>query len=155
MANQLKVALIESIQSLRAQRWSFRRIARELGIHRETVARYVRLAEAKPAKAPLGSNTSDSDSASEAGVAPTAAEPAKALFGSAVGCSTCEPWREIILAKLDAGLSTQRISIGQSTPVTGTDQLRPSFGTRKSGQRPDIGQSTSRRGMAACDARSA
>lgn len=41
MANQLKVALIESIQSLRAQRWSFRRIARELGIHRETVARYV------------------------------------------------------------------------------------------------------------------
>jgi transposase len=109
MANQLKVALIKSIQSLRAQRWSFRRIARELGIHRETVARYVRLAEAKPAKAPLGSGAPDSGSASEAGVAPTAAEPAKALFGSAVGHSTCEPWREIILAKLDAGLSAQRI----------------------------------------------
>ena len=60
MANQLKMALIDSIQSLRAQRWSFRRIARELGIHRETVARYVRLAQSKPAKAPPGSDTSAS-----------------------------------------------------------------------------------------------
>jgi transposase len=109
MANQLKMALIESIQSLRAQRWSFRRIARELGIHRETVARYVRLANPKPAKAPLGSEAADSVNASEEDVAPTASKPAEALPGSAVGRSTCEPWREIILAKLDAGLSAQRI----------------------------------------------
>lgn len=66
MANLLKMALIDSIQSLRAQRWSFRRIARELGIHRETVARYVRLAQSKPAKAPLGSEAADSDNTSEA-----------------------------------------------------------------------------------------
>lgn len=54
MANQLKMALISSILSLRERGWSFRRIARELGVHRETVARHVRLARSKPAKAPLG-----------------------------------------------------------------------------------------------------
>ena len=54
MSNQLKMATIQAILSLRAQRWSFRRIARELGVHRDTVARYVQQAEAQPAKAPLG-----------------------------------------------------------------------------------------------------
>ena len=34
MANQLKMATIQMILSLRAQRWSYRRIARELGLHR-------------------------------------------------------------------------------------------------------------------------
>ena len=36
MANQLKVAKVLSIQTLHAQGWSQRRIARELGIDRET-----------------------------------------------------------------------------------------------------------------------
>jgi len=44
MANQLKMAEIHCILALRARGWSFRRIARELGVHRETVARYVQLA---------------------------------------------------------------------------------------------------------------
>lgn len=39
MSNQLKMATIQAILSLRAQRWSFRRIAKTLGVHRETVAR--------------------------------------------------------------------------------------------------------------------
>ncbi len=38
MSNLLKVAMIETIQSLRQRGWSKRRIARELGIDRETVA---------------------------------------------------------------------------------------------------------------------
>jgi IS30 family transposase len=54
MSNQLKMATIQTILSLRAQHWSFRRIAETLGVHRETVARYVRLAESKPSKAPAG-----------------------------------------------------------------------------------------------------
>ena len=41
MANVLNVALIESIRSLFAQGWSRRRIARELGVDRETVGKYV------------------------------------------------------------------------------------------------------------------
>ena len=57
MANELKVAKVLSIQALHAQGWSQRRIARELGIHRETVARYLKEAS-KPAKTPTGSDTS-------------------------------------------------------------------------------------------------
>ena len=52
MANQLTMALIDTIQRLRQQNWSQRRIALELEIDRETVSRYLRLAEApKPASA--------------------------------------------------------------------------------------------------------
>ncbi|NLX14039.1 MAG: helix-turn-helix domain-containing protein, partial [Phycisphaerales bacterium] len=40
MANHLKMAEIQAIQVLRKQGWSYRRIGRELGIHRDTVKRY-------------------------------------------------------------------------------------------------------------------
>jgi len=43
MPNRLKMSKVKTILTLREQGWSFVRIARELGIHRETVARYVRL----------------------------------------------------------------------------------------------------------------
>ena len=43
MANVLKVAVVHAIIGLLDQGWSYRRIARELGVHRETVARYDRL----------------------------------------------------------------------------------------------------------------
>ena len=43
MGNRLKMARVQSILSLHAQGWSRRRIARELGIDRETVSRYVHL----------------------------------------------------------------------------------------------------------------
>src|SRR5712664_4896169 len=60
MANVLKMALSEAILSLRRRGWSRRRIARELGIDRETVARHLRTgtpsSESKPANAPLGSS---------------------------------------------------------------------------------------------------
>ena len=64
MANQLKMALIETILTLHRRRWSQRRIARELNIHRETVARYLREASGrpKPAKAPIGSELADGNS---------------------------------------------------------------------------------------------
>ena len=44
MANQLGMAEQHSIITLWKRGWSRRRIARTLGIHRETVSRYVRLA---------------------------------------------------------------------------------------------------------------
>src|SRR5262245_60324054 len=58
MPNLLKVAMIETILSLRQRGWSKRRIARELGIDRETVARHLRLAasSSNPANAPTGSD---------------------------------------------------------------------------------------------------
>jgi orotate phosphoribosyltransferase-like protein len=51
MANLLKVVMIDGILSLHQRGWSQRRIARELGIDRETVARHLRQppAPAKPA----------------------------------------------------------------------------------------------------------
>jgi hypothetical protein len=43
MADVLKMALQQTIVALWRRGWSFRRIADELGVHRETVSRYVRL----------------------------------------------------------------------------------------------------------------
>lgn len=63
MAKRLKMATVQSILSLHAQGWSGRRIARELHVNRETVSRYVRLAQPPaqpdpvgpdPANAPIG-----------------------------------------------------------------------------------------------------
>ena len=132
MANQLKMANIQSILALHHNGWSNRRIAKELCIHRDTVGRYICLsreqdlpasqADSKPAKAIIGSNDSGND--------PGQAKPAKALTGSvsqssqslsaevgeggsAAGIpltrSECEPFREIIKAKLGQGLTAQRI----------------------------------------------
>lgn len=58
MSNQLKMAQVRSILALSVRGWSQRRIARELGVDRETVARYVGLVASNPAKLPTGSNLS-------------------------------------------------------------------------------------------------
>ena len=51
MANQLKMAVANAIITLNQRGWSNRRIARELGIDRETVKRHLKLARngSKPA----------------------------------------------------------------------------------------------------------
>jgi transposase len=108
MANQLKMALVQSILTLHGHGWSRRRIARELGIHRETVGRYVdqSVDGPKPASnAPLGSV--GSDPASNAPIGNGASKPARnAPTGSP---SAAAGWRSIIIHKLDAGLTAQRI----------------------------------------------
>ena len=60
MANLLKMAVSETIRTLHHRGWSQRRIADELGINRETVARHLRRADppSKPANAPPGSGAS-------------------------------------------------------------------------------------------------
>ena len=57
MSHLIKVATIDIILSLHRRGWSQRRIASELDINRETVARYLQRSEAasKPANAPAGS----------------------------------------------------------------------------------------------------
>ncbi len=61
MANLLKMAISETIRTLHRRGWSQRRIADELGINRETVARHLRQADPppKPAITPPGSTTPD------------------------------------------------------------------------------------------------
>jgi len=105
MANQLKMAEIHAILTLHARGWSYRRIGRELGIHRDTAARYVRLAEASPDNVredgsgqnrpnlPAGSDIQNRPNP------PTGSGPP----------SLAEPHREFINKSLDQGLSCQRI----------------------------------------------
>lgn len=132
MTNRLKMAMIHSIQLLHSMHWSQRRIARELGIDRETVRKYLAcgLDEAKPAISPPGSL--ESKPATLAGVPAPAGEgigpdgcaengddskPAISPPGSdeaesaspAGRQSECERFREVILEMLDRDLSAQRI----------------------------------------------
>jgi transposase len=137
MANLLKMATIDAILTLYQREWSIRRIAKELGIHRDTVARQIRLHEqtAKPARASLGSvAVSSADSEPVPVAAGQGAEPASSasavdgareakpatLLEAPLGAPTplpdssrqpslCEPWRPLILDKLAAGLTAQRI----------------------------------------------
>ena len=133
MANVLKMAIVESILSLYAQGWAQRRIARELGIDRSTVRKYLlqHLSGAKPANAPTGSG--ESKPATLAGSPALDPKPASAPIGwelskpanaptgsradnlvttGVIRCgapSQCEPYRESILAKVDEGLTARRI----------------------------------------------
>ena len=106
MANRLKVANVLSIQALHEQGWSQRRIARELGVSRGAVARHLENLS-KRAKAPTGSDASNEAKAPiGSGDSGDDSNRAKAPTGSR---SCCEPFRELIIEKLDTGLSAQRI----------------------------------------------
>lgn len=112
MANVLQVAVIETILTLNRRGWSQRRIARELDVDRETVARYVQReaqAGSNPAISTPGSETTGppNPAISTAGTAAVAAsKPAISTPGRQ---SLCRQWRDLIEAKLDQGLSAQRI----------------------------------------------
>lgn len=126
MANLLKMALVDTIQHLHEQGWSKRRIARELDIDRATVARHLAQREApKPAtpegalseSKPATSEGALSDGASlastsdlnECSSCTTTVIPSLAPTAGASEASQCAPFRDLILSKLDQGLSAQRI----------------------------------------------
>jgi len=97
MSNVLKVNYQETIRNLYEQGWSQRRIARELGLHRRTVGRYI---AAAPKCTTLSTAGSDGD-------APGVAHVSSA--GTWARKSLCDAFRETICAKLNGGLSAQRI----------------------------------------------
>lgn len=152
MANVLKMAIVDAIQRLHALKWSARRIARELGIDRGTVARHLKASHSEPNAAIPPPGSGDSNAATFAGLPARPGELAEGADSTATGCisnpaiaptgsdansegavsavvpwnsegttvatkpgsaagrrSECEPYRELILAKLDQGLSAQRI----------------------------------------------
>lgn len=98
MANQKEVTVINAIIGLNGQGWSRRRIARELGIHRETVGRHLRLwREGHPSKPAI----------STPGSAPP--KPAISTPGDPGRQSRCAPYQPQIEQDLEKGLSAQRI----------------------------------------------
>lgn len=114
MSNRLKMANIQAIIGLLEQEWSYRRIARELGVDRETVARYDRLrrSQSKPAIVTPGSELSESSN--PAIPATGSRRPLEDLLFIPSGhppgrASQCDPFRDIIKSKCDAGLTAQRI----------------------------------------------
>ena len=98
--NQLNVSLQHSIATLAAKGWSARKIARELGVHRETVGRYLHSVEAdsKPAIPPTGSQE---DFDSKPAIVPAGSKPGRT--------SQCAPLSAVIEHGLLGGLSAQRI----------------------------------------------
>ncbi|HOP99001.1 MAG TPA: hypothetical protein PLK78_16405, partial [Verrucomicrobiota bacterium] len=83
--NQLKVNQQQSIIALHKQGWSGRRIARELGLDRGTVGKYL------------------------AYHSKSATNPQTGSVGLPGPASLCDPWREQIESALERGLSIQRI----------------------------------------------
>lgn len=118
MANRLRMAKVHSIQTLHAQGWSQRRIARALGVDRETVARYVHAAATELQNQPNPPAGSDQHppigSHGQADVPghdppPAGQNQPNPPAGSTGPRSLCEPMREAIVAALERGLSSQRI----------------------------------------------
>lgn len=128
MANILKVHEQELIQKL-AQKWSKRRIARELGLDRKTVRRYLRQPKSPTLSTPgtdgqsgaspptLGTDAQSEEGSSEA-KSPGVSTPgivgsqivAEALAEVSGRPSLSEPHRKLITKKLDKdGLSAKRI----------------------------------------------
>jgi transposase len=111
MANVLKVHEQSAIQELAAQGWSRRRIARELQINRKTVRRYLSAA----AKYPTISTPGSADPGASKYPISTPGNPSGpelvrvALEAEAGRPSWCDPHRERVRAKVEAGLSAQRI----------------------------------------------
>lgn len=103
------MAVESTIVTLCQQGWSQRRVARELGVNRETVARYVRLAAAKPAIPPPGS--AETSGANPAILPAGSGEPNPAIPppGGRGRKSQCHPHRAFIEKELTGGLSAQRI----------------------------------------------
>lgn len=120
--NELKVNQQNAIIALYRQGWSKRKIARELGVDRSAVRRY--LAASADSKPPTNPRTgSEEQTASEAdevpapSTCPGEAVPPKPInlrtgvlaLGGAGPDSLCEPWKDHIQSALTAGLSIQRI----------------------------------------------
>lgn len=132
MAHRLKMVTVEAIHRLHSLGWSQRRIARELGIDRETVGTHLsrRTSDSNPAispagsggskpatfpepPAPVGERAATADRNNDTAVSNPAIPPPGSgadRGGSKAGRrSECEPLRQQILDKLELGLSAQRI----------------------------------------------
>ena len=123
MSNRLKPVEVSTIRLLWERGWSRRRIARELGLDRGTVRKYVQgWLSAASADPPEGCSPKPATEHLEV----TAAKPASEHIGTEEQIpagskpasdhlevvehrSVCQPYAQLIQSKLDQGLSAQRI----------------------------------------------
>src|SRR5271154_5408228 len=110
MANQLAMDKVQAVKSLRATGMSQRLIARTLGISRKAVRRHLGRIPPKDTKAPTGEAPTGSPDVGKAKDtrAPTGSEYPPSLMAESCR-SLCRAYREAILAKLEQGLTAQRI----------------------------------------------
>jgi IS30 family transposase len=114
MSNVPRVSLLAAIYSLHDKGWSRRRIARELGLNRETVGRYLRLA--KPAISTAGFEE------------PCQAKPAISTTGTMAGRkSQCEPLAEAILAKVEVARGPRPVFLRMYLRTVRGETLMPSL----------------------------
>ena len=123
MANVLKVQEQDSITQLAAAGWPIRRIARQLGLDRKTVRRYLRGAGAKaapteasksptistPGSAEPAESKSPISTAGSEGIAEVVPEQKTRGVRGAGRPGQCEVHSEYITQRLESGLSAQRI----------------------------------------------
>jgi transposase len=100
MANQIKMAVRDSIYALCDRGWSQRRVARELGLDRGTVSDYLRLRKAERAKPAISPAGETGDAGAKPAISPT---------GTAGRRSACRMHDQAIRDGIEAGLSAQRI----------------------------------------------
>jgi transposase len=100
MANRIGMATEDSIRTLYERGWSKRKIARELGVDRATVDRYA----SKPAKVTAGIIP-----VADPGAGGDGSKPAKVTAGIRRCRSVCAAHADTIRAKVEAGLTAQRI----------------------------------------------
>jgi len=122
MANRLKVQEQEAMANLSRLGWGIRRIARELGLSRNTVRSYVRslsprcgaeaiaeeILEASVLSAPSSGNEIDPVSITGAAADPNQTDPLSTA-GNTGRKSLCADYAALILAKFEEGLTAQRI----------------------------------------------
>lgn len=113
MSNELSMAERATIAALLKQGWTKRRIARELGLHRDTVRRHARALEsAVQPEVATGSTAKQATPAEVATGNEGVPRQGKATaFGPVpqLSRSSCDPYRQIIEEKISAGLTAQRI----------------------------------------------
>ena len=97
MSHVLKVSVQDAICSLSEKGWTARRIARELGLHRQTVLRYRQRSKCSA----ISTAGSEGVEASKCTRISTAGKKGRK--------SLCEVFEEAIAEKLEGGLSAQRI----------------------------------------------
>jgi len=115
MANQLKMDKSLAINNLRAAGYSERRIARTLNVSRGAVRRHLAGQASNGTKAPTGpeavapTGSDDSNSTKAPTGSGDEAAPADPADLATTSSSQCEPFRQVISEKQEAGLSARRI----------------------------------------------